>query len=106
MCSMGPISRQGDLGQGPTEGARFVTNNYKRDSSVSAMIEELKWDPLDDRQHKSRVNMMNKIVSGRVAINIDEHLTRASTRTRSANSIKFRTLSAKTVLYQNSLPEL
>ena len=46
--------------------------------------------------------MMNKIVSGRVAINIDEHLTRASTRTRSANSIKFRTLSAKTVLYQNS----
>ena len=82
-------------------GARFVTNNYKRDSSVSAMIEELKWDPLEDRQRKSRVNMINKIVSGRVAINIDEHLTRASTRTRSANSVKFRTLSAKTVLYQN-----
>ena len=29
-------------------GARFVTNNYKRDSSVSAMTEELKWDPLED----------------------------------------------------------
>ena len=51
-------------------GARFVTNNYNRDSSVSAMIEELKWDPLEDRRRKSRVNIMNTIVSGRVAINI------------------------------------
>jgi len=83
-------------------GARFVCNDYKRDSSVTAMLETLKWDTLEERRRKARITLMDKIVGGRVAINQEEYLTKGTTRTRSANSVKFRTIGAKTLIYKNS----
>ena len=49
--------------------ARFVYNDYRRDSSVTEMLESLGWDSLESRRCKSQINMMGKIVGGRVAIN-------------------------------------
>lgn len=66
------------------------------------MMSTLGWDPLEEPRRKARINMMDKIVGIRVAVKPEDYLTRASTRTRAANSHKFRTIRAKTVIYQNS----
>ena len=83
-------------------GAIFVCNNYRRDSSVTGMLESLGWDSLESRRCKSRINMMGKIVGSRVAINSEDYLISGNTRTRSANSAKFRTIGAKSNVYKNS----
>ena len=62
------------------------------------------WDSLESRRCKSRINMMGKIVGGRVAINSGDYLISGNTRTRSANSAKFRTIGAKSNVHKNSFP--
>ena len=64
------------------KGARFVSNNYRRTASVTDMINKLGWESLESRREKARLNLMNKIVGGRVAIPLEEYITRGSTRTR------------------------
>ena len=60
------------------------------------------WDSLQERGKNSRISIMKKIVSGRVAINSDDYLTRNNTRTRSVNSDKFKHYSTKTEVFKNS----
>ena len=75
-------------------GAGFICNDYRRDSSVTDMLESLGWDSRESRRCKSWINMMGKIVGGRVAINSEDYLISGNTRTRSANSAKYRTIGA------------
>ena len=83
-------------------GARFVCGNYRREASVSKMLEELGWESLQERRLHQRLTMMSHIVGGRVAIPAEEHLITSNTRTRSQNSTKFRQIGAKTLIYQNT----
>ncbi|KAK2156576.1 hypothetical protein LSH36_209g01010 [Paralvinella palmiformis] len=46
------------------------------------MINKLGWESLESRRGKARLNLMNKIIGGRVAIPLDEYITRGSIRTR------------------------
>jgi hypothetical protein len=43
--------------------ARFVKNDYRRDSSVTAMLQDLKWQPLADRRRDQRSILLLKINS-------------------------------------------
>ena len=51
--------------------ARFIFNDYMRSSSVTAMIENLKWKPLAERRREQRLIMLFKIVNDLVAIPTD-----------------------------------
>jgi len=66
------------------------------------MINKLGWESLESRQEKARLNLMNKIVGGRVAIPLEEYITRGSTKTRSVNNDKFKLYAAQTLAFKNS----
>ena len=68
--------------------ARFILNDYKRDSSVTAMLKKLNLTPLEERRRKLRVRLMDKIISGDVSIPKEDYLTPGYTRTRSRNDHK------------------
>ena len=50
---------------------RFAMRDYKRDSSVTTMLQTLQWDTLQDRRRKARLTMLHKIRSGLVGIDKD-----------------------------------
>ena len=54
--------------------ARFVTNRFHNTSSVSDMLEHLKWDTLEARRCKLQLTMFYKIVNNIVDINKDLYL--------------------------------
>ena len=59
--------------------ARFCTGDYKRESSVSQMLLELEWDPLESRREKSRLAMMFKIQNDLVGGIQKDQYTKIST---------------------------
>lgn len=53
--------------------AKFVTNKYPRkghyeDFSISAIISELEWDSLEERREEIKLNMVYKIINGKVIL--------------------------------------
>ena len=48
--------------------ARYVSGNFKRTDSVIAMVDDLKWDSLEERWKKNRATMLQKIRTGLAAI--------------------------------------
>ena len=48
--------------------ARFVCNNWRRTSSVSAMMEQLQWLSLQERRARARLYMLHSIYHNNVAI--------------------------------------
>ena len=74
--------------------ARYVTNRYQRTDSVSSIVDDLKWDLLEERRKKSRVIMLQKIRTGLVAIPPTK-LTPATRQTRGHN-LKFLQIPTRT----------
>ena len=52
---------------------RFVKIDYRRDSSVTVMLQDLKWQPLADRRRDQRL-ILYKIINGLVAIPADQRI--------------------------------
>ena len=48
--------------------ARFVNNDFRRQSSITEMLQKLKWDSLQDRRARSQLVMLYKIQYQLVAI--------------------------------------
>jgi hypothetical protein len=48
--------------------ARFTLGDYRRTSSVSSMLHQLKWDNLITRRHQSKVTMIYRVIHQLVAI--------------------------------------
>ena len=55
--------------------ARYVFNDYSRESSVTAMIDELGWCSLEQRRADIRLILFYKIVYGLVAVDFSNQLT-------------------------------
>ena len=96
--------------------ARYALNRYHNTSSVTSMLEDLKWDTLDSRRAKTQVLLLYKIVNNIVDIDANQFLTPGSTRTRANHTKKFRQFSCKhntfkysffprSVVMWNSLPK-
>ena len=66
------------------------------------MLEDLKWGSLEQRRENSRLKLLGKIVVGRVAISIEDYLSKSDTRTRTAHSNKFRVYRCNTQVFKNS----
>lgn len=45
-------------------------NNYRTESSVAEMLTDLQWILLEERRQNARLNMLNKVIGGKMAINI------------------------------------
>ena len=83
--------------------ARFVTNRYHRTQSVTALLEDLGWDTLQQRREDMRLAIIFKINTGVVAVPAEAvNLERTSTRIRRANPYNFKQIRATTTEYQQA----
>ena len=83
--------------------ARYVTGDFKRESSVTAMIQNLQWQSLQCRRLLSRLHMMYHIRNDLVDINWEQHLTQASTTTTTrGHSSRFQLRRCNTDTYLQS----
>ena len=82
--------------------ARFVTSNYQRKSSVTALIKDLGWTDLQTRRKNFRLTSLYKILCGLIAVPVSDLLTPADERTRGGNRKSFQHIRANTTLGQNS----
>ena len=70
--------------------ARWATRDYKYTSSVTAMLKDLNWRPLDQRGIDSRLLMMYKVTYDLVAIPAPEYLVRNTRQSRHIHSLAYR----------------
>ena len=80
--------------------ARYVCHKFQRTASVSAMLESLNWDKLEERRHRNRASMLFKIVHSLVAVP-KSHLHPTSRETR-GNSTKFHQLHTTQAYHTNT----
>ena len=59
--------------------ARFVKNDYRQTSSVTAMLKELKWDNLESRRTLFQLKYVHKMFTSQVAINPYDYLKETPT---------------------------
>ena len=78
--------------------ARFVFNDYYRYSSVTNMLNCLKWESLE---HKSTIIMFYKIINNIVSADFSNYLHRSFTRTR-GHQMRFMIILAKRNTYYHS----
>jgi hypothetical protein len=67
-----------------------VVNNHRNRSSVSNIIQRLKWKPLADRRKDARLVMLYKIDRELVAINKENRLIPTGRKTRKSHNRSFQ----------------
>ena len=85
--------------------ARFIYSDYKRTSSITAMMNELGWKPLNERRKEQRLVLLFKIVNDGfdlVAIPADNNIECNQHPSRTSNSKQIKALSATTEIYKHS----
>ena len=70
--------------------ARYVTNRYHSTGSMTTMLGHLEWETLEASRTKNRLVIFIKFIHKLFDILAEKFLTRASSRTRSHHSLKFR----------------
>ena len=82
--------------------ARFVTRNYhdRYPGSVTQMVQQLQWEPLQVRRVTIRLVLLYKIQHGLVAIPAETYLVPGVTRTRGEH--KFRPPNVRNDVYKYS----
>ena len=69
--------------------ARFVKGDYDRTSSVTAMLDELGWDTLQERRQQAKATMFYRIVYGLVCIPSTPFLIPTLVSTTRGHNMKF-----------------
>ena len=87
--------------------ARFILNDYGRESSVTAMLQALDLPPLEDRRKINRLTMMHKIVHQKVDLPLEGHLQfnrrgEGVVTTRNHNPLSLNVPRTRTNCFQNS----
>jgi len=49
-------------------GARFVLRDFRQRSSITSMLQYLKWEPLSERRTKARLIIMYRYIKGEIAL--------------------------------------
>jgi len=84
--------------------ARFVLNDYHRYSSVTNMLNQLKWESLEQRRTKSIIIMFYKIIHNVVAVDFSKYIHRSVSRTR-GHHLRYTIIPARiNALYHSFLP--
>ncbi|XP_072041438.1 uncharacterized protein [Amphiura filiformis] len=85
------------------QAARFVTNNYRRRESVTAMLRDLQWTSLESRRQAASLILMYRIHHHQIAINPDNYLTpMVQSSTRSYHPLKYQAIQSRIQLYRYS----
>ena len=84
--------------------ARFVSNDYRRTSSVTEMISTLGWDTLQKRRDLARLSMMYRILLHLVDIPVEPYLTPSTSMTRGHDSRFFQIRTSNTTYQQSFFP--
>ena len=74
--------------------ARFIYSDNKRTSSVTAMMNELVWKPLNERRKEQRLFLLFKIVNDLVAIPAENNIEYNQRPSRTSNNKQTKVLSA------------
>ena len=82
--------------------ACWVTNDYNRYSSVSDMLYNLNWQPLQLHRRISRLQMFYAAVHNTTALSISQRFLPTSYPTRNNHQYHYIILSARTNAYQTS----
>ena len=82
-------------------GARFVMNDYSRSSSVTSMIESLKWQSLQTRRKCARITNLFKIRNNNLHVKAAEYRL-VPARSKRPHSSQYRHLEAKSDIYKYS----
>ena len=82
--------------------ARFATRDYSTYSSVTSMLDDLKWDSLAQRRRHLRLTLMFKITHQLVFVPTEGVLLPADSRTRASHHLKFRQMQTRTSAHSNS----
>ena len=79
--------------------ARFTTNTYTRETSVTTLLQNLKWTPLSERRARAKSTLLYKALHGDIHIPIHNlNVTQAPTRQQQNFYIPF----ARTDMYKHS----
>ena len=82
--------------------ARFVTNTYGKDTSITAILKELKWAPLQQRRKTHRLTTLFKMINNEININYNNIIQPKIARNRRGHSQQFQKRYASTDAYANS----
>ena len=91
-----------DLEKVQRRAARFTSNDFKRTSSVTVMLQTLGWGTLEHRRRNRRIQMLNKIICNETGIPKESYTKPGPSRTRSSNNNKLAVYSAKSEDFKNS----
>ena len=83
--------------------ARFVTNTYGKDTSITAIFDQLNWDTLQDRRESHRLTCLYKILNGQMDIDHTKYISSKSKRPRGGHNNQFMIDHTKTDSHKNSL---
>ena len=84
-------------------GIRFITGNYSREDSVTAMRLNIGLPTLQERRLQSRLVMMFKILHHQIAIPLPDYITNKGRATRSQHPLRFTRLSTSSDWWQRCL---
>ena len=82
--------------------ARWATRDYKQTSSVTEMLGNLRWRPLDQRRIDNRLIMLYKITFDLVAIPVEDYLVRNRRESKFIHPLAYRQIQTSTNYYKFS----
>ena len=82
--------------------ARWATCDYKQLSSVTEMLGNLRWRPLDQRRIDNRLIMLYKITFDLVAIPVEDYLIRNRRESKFIHPLAYRQIQTSTNYYKFS----
>ena len=84
------------------QAARFVTNNYGWDTSVTKLLNQLNWGSLKDRREAHRLTCLFKMIKGQLDIDYQSHTNPKPDRRRRGHSNQFEIRHTNSDVYANS----
>ncbi len=84
------------------KGARVILKDYDPYSSVTAMLDRLGWESLQERRRELRLALLYKIVHGLVVVPTEEILQKSDSRTRKSHQYTHRHIHANTDCFKFS----
>ena len=91
-CSVWDPYHEGDINRiekVQRNAVRFVKNDYTRQGSVTSMMNELRWKPLQHRRRESRLILFYKIVNNLVAIPPEHNLVKNQRTLRNTHNKQY-----------------
>ena len=91
-----------DLEMVQRRAARFVLDDYDRNSSVTRMLSEIGWEALETRRKASRLIMLHKLYHGNSKLDVSSIILEPHYLGRNDHRKKVRRIQSRLLSYHNS----